>query len=143
MMKLMGVDGVKIHSGSFVHIRHDWSPTKFVYPFHILTFSNRSNLLDSPKIYPLLLAYSTAALVTTITYMIIAYTAPSITDPTLDATARFHAMSEKGRWTILNATMPFLIIPAVMWIDMMVRLGHLVNAGVKAQKGKVNESKKL
>jgi hypothetical protein len=75
--------------------------------------------------------------------MIIAYTAPSIIDPTLDSTARFHAMSEKGRWTILNATIPFLIIPAIMWIDMMIRLGRLVNAGVNAQKGKVNESKKL
>ena len=76
--------------------------------------------------------------------MIIAYTAPSITDPTLDATAQFHAMSEKGRWMILNATMPFLIVPAIMWIDMMIRLGRLVNAGVNAQKGKVSAgSKKL
>jgi hypothetical protein len=29
-MDEMGIDDVKLYSGPFIHIRHDWSPTKFV-----------------------------------------------------------------------------------------------------------------
>lgn len=90
------------------------------------------SFLDSPRVYPLLLAYSSAALVTTTTVLVITLAAPSASDKTLDPISKFYAMSDEGRWTILGPLIPFLIVPAVMWIDMMVRVGRLVEAGIRA-----------
>lgn len=93
---------------------------------------------DSASIYPLLLAYSSTAIVTTATYMHAVIIAPSLSDTTLDPLSKFYAMSDKGRWTILNPTIVFLLVPGIMWVDMMVRLGRLVKKGaqVEAQRGR-------
>jgi hypothetical protein len=96
---------------------------------------------DTPTIYPLLIAYSSCALVTTITVTHGAYILPSMADTT-DPLAKFYAVSDKGRMLILGPIIPFLIVPAVMWVDMMVRVGKLVNAGTKVQgQGKVANGK--
>ncbi|KIM20280.1 hypothetical protein M408DRAFT_308499 [Serendipita vermifera MAFF 305830] len=88
---------------------------------------------DTPTVYPLLLAYSSAALVTAITVAHGTLIAPSSADTSLDALSRFYAMSDLGRWIILGLIIPFLIIPAIMWVDMMMRLSRLVKVGAQAE----------
>lgn len=88
---------------------------------------------DSAAIYPLLLAYSSTAIVTAAAYMYGTIIAPSANDTTLDPHSKFYAMSDEGRWTILAPTIPFLVIPIIMWVDMMVRTGRLVLKGVQAE----------
>lgn len=82
-------------------------------------------------------------MITIATYMHGAYVAPSIKDPTLDPLSKFYAMSDEGRWTILAAATPILIVPLIMWVDMMIRLGRLVAKGerVGAQQKKVTIKK--
>ncbi|PVF96153.1 hypothetical protein CPB86DRAFT_787299 [Serendipita vermifera] len=88
---------------------------------------------DSKAVYPFLLAYSTAALITTSTVAWITLKAPSASDPSLDPVSKFYALTDEGRNTILGPLIPFLIIPIIMFVDMMSRVTNLVNAGIKAQ----------
>ncbi|KIM20282.1 hypothetical protein M408DRAFT_308501, partial [Serendipita vermifera MAFF 305830] len=91
---------------------------------------------DTPAIYPLLLAYSSAAFVTTITFAHDVFIAPSSADTSLDALSKFYAMSDVGRRTLLAILIPFLVVPAIMWVDMMMRIGRLVKSGAKAEATK-------
>ncbi len=68
-----------------------------------------------------------------------ALVAPSIDDPNLDSASKLYAMSEEGRWTILKPTIPFLIIPIIMWVDMMFRLGRLVRKGAQVERAEANK----
>jgi len=88
---------------------------------------------NSAAVYPLLLSYASAALVTTITVTYGTIIAPSLNDTTLDPINKFYAMSDAGRWTILGPLIPFLIIPAVLWVDMMFRIGKLVKKGTQVE----------
>jgi hypothetical protein len=58
---------------------------------------------------------------------------PSSTDKTLDPNFKMYAVTEEQRWVILGPLIPFLIIPVVMWIDMMVRVTRLVRKGTKVE----------
>lgn len=93
---------------------------------------------DSPRIYPLLLAYSSAALVTTITLLVITLAAPSSDNANqeLDPISQFYSMTEEGRRSILGPLIPFLIVPAIMWVDMIIRLAGLVNDGITMRERK-------
>lgn len=79
-----------------------------------------------------MLAYSAAAIVSTTTVFIMVLTAPSDSDPALDNTLQFYALTEENRQVILGPLIPFLIVPVVMFVDMMIRLAGLVNAGMKS-----------
>ncbi|KAG8820147.1 hypothetical protein FRC19_009102 [Serendipita sp. 401] len=100
---------------------------------------------EKKALYPVLLAYTSAALVTTTTVIFVAFAAPSAHDKTLDPVSKFYAMTEEGRWSIIYPTIPYLVIPAIMWVDMMVRITSLVKAGAKAQNAaiRVENGKKL
>jgi hypothetical protein len=87
---------------------------------------------DTPIIYPLLLTYSSAALVTNITVAHGLYTLPTLAETT-DAVAKFYALSDSARTHQFRSIIPFLLVPAVMWVDMMARVGMLVSAGAKVQ----------
>jgi hypothetical protein len=79
--------------------------------------------------------------VTTVTVTHGALTLPSLAETT-DPLARFYALSDEARMHQLGPLIPFLLVPAVMWVDMMVRVGKLVSAGAKAQaQGKVTNGK--
>ncbi|KIM22413.1 hypothetical protein M408DRAFT_332925 [Serendipita vermifera MAFF 305830] len=91
---------------------------------------------DTSAIYPLLLAYASAALVTTITVTHGTLIAPSSADTSLDTLSKFYAMSDLGRWIILGPLIPFLIVPAIMWVDMMMRLSRLVKLGAQVEATK-------
>ena len=93
--------------------------------------------VDTPLVYPLILCYATAALVTTTVVTLVALKAPSAHDTSLDPVSKFYAMTDEGRWTILGPLIPFLIIPAVMWVDMFIRVMGLVSVGVRTQKASV------
>ncbi|CAG8725958.1 15355_t:CDS:2, partial [Acaulospora colombiana] len=88
---------------------------------------------DSKAIYPFLVAYSAAGLVTASTVAWVTLKAPSASDLSLDPVSKFYALTDEGRWTILGPLIPFLIVPMIMFVDMMFRVTSLVNAGVKAQ----------
>lgn len=102
-------------------------------------------VLGSTRVYPLLLAYSSTAIVTTSIYLLVALFAPSAHDETLDSLSKFYAMTDEGRWKILYPVILYLAIPSIMWIDMMFRVGSLVEAGTKARRvgGVVNGKKEL
>lgn len=84
---------------------------------------------NKPTFYPLILCYATAALVTTTTVLFVAINLPSADDPSLDASSKFYALTHQARWTILGPLIPFLAIPAVMWVDMFIRVMDLVSVG--------------
>ncbi|KAG8800702.1 hypothetical protein FRC17_006823 [Serendipita sp. 399] len=84
--------------------------------------------------YPALLAYASSAVVTTTTVLFVALAAPSVHDKTLDPISKFYAMTDEGRWSTLYPIIIFLVVPAIMWVDMLVRVTRLVNAGIKAQR---------
>ncbi|KIM22412.1 hypothetical protein M408DRAFT_28725 [Serendipita vermifera MAFF 305830] len=88
---------------------------------------------DTPTVYPLLLAYSSAALVTDITVAHGTLVAPSSADTSLDALSKFYAMSDSGKRTTLSPLILFISVPAIMWVDMMMRLSRLVNLGAQAE----------
>jgi hypothetical protein len=87
---------------------------------------------DTPTVYPLLLAYSSAALVTNITVAHGMYTLPTLAETT-DIVAKFYALPDSARMHQFRSIIPFLLVPAVMWVDMMVRVGRLVSGGAKVQ----------
>jgi hypothetical protein len=89
--------------------------------------------LDSKSVYPIILAYCAATLVTTSTVLWITLKAPSASDPNLDPVSKFYAVTDEGRRGILGPLIPFLLVPIVMFVDMLYRVTSLVKAGVKAQ----------
>ncbi|CAG7855219.1 SubName: Full=Uncharacterized protein {ECO:0000313/EMBL:CCA73114.1} [Serendipita indica DSM 11827] len=120
-------------------VKHDWE-FYFMKVFMVMevliqipafiigTYGLRKN---TPLVYPLLLCYASAALVTTTTVFFVSVNLPSANDTSLDATSKFYALTDEGRRTILGPIIPFLLIPAVMWVDMLIRVTSLVSAGIQ------------
>lgn len=89
------------------------------------------------------MSYAATAIITTTTVLIVTANIPSASDPTLDRLSKFYAMTEEGRWTIMYPVSFYLAVPAIMWVDMMFRVGGLVKAGIrKIGSRNVNAEKK-
>jgi len=101
--------------------------------------------LGSTTVYPLLLAYASLALVTTVTTLHATLIAPNSADASLDPALKVYAFSDEQRSAVLRPLIPFLLIPAVMWFDMMVRVTGLVRKGaqLEAQETKEKSRKNL
>ncbi|CCA76270.2 hypothetical protein PIIN_10265 [Serendipita indica DSM 11827] len=99
---------------------------------------------NNPSYYSVILCYATAALVTTTTCFVNAIKLPSAEDPSLDASSKFYAVTNEVRWRILGPLIPFLVVPAVMWVDMFVRIMDLVSIGAykKTLAAKAGKAKK-
>lgn len=91
-----------------------------------------TDLIGAAWVYPILLSYASAALVTTITVVVTTITMPASHDKTIDDVSKFYSLSNEGRITILGPVIPFLVIPAIMWVDMFMKTSKLVIAGAKA-----------
>lgn len=101
-----------------------WIELLFLIPAFILVIRGLRQNLTS--VYPVLFAYASAALVMTGTHMATVLKAPSASDQTLDAVSKFYALSDGARSSLIRAIAPYLLIPAIMWVDMFIRLRGLV-----------------
>lgn len=90
--------------------------------------------IGSVWVFPILLSYASAALVTTITVWVTTVNMPASYDKNLDPVSQFYSLSDEGRRTILGPIIPFLAVPAIMWVDMFFKTLRLVIAGANATK---------
>jgi hypothetical protein len=84
-------------------------------------------------VYPVLLAYASVALVTTFTTLQGTLLAPSSSDTNIGPDFKLYAVTEEERWGILGPLIPFLVMPVILWIDMMLRVTSLVVKGTEAE----------
>jgi hypothetical protein len=59
--------------------------------------------------------------------------------PKLEKTSQYYSLSSEQLTMIMGATTPFLIIPAIMWVDMLMQIRKLMNAGERAMNAGVEK----
>ncbi|CAG7855224.1 SubName: Full=Uncharacterized protein {ECO:0000313/EMBL:CCA73638.1} [Serendipita indica DSM 11827] len=125
----------RIHHGREPHYSFRvfmWIELLFLIPSFIIGI--RGLRQDSTIVYPVLLAYASAALVMTGTYMATILKAPSTSDQMLDAGLKYYALNDRGRLLLILGTIPYILIPAIMWIDMFVRVRGLLAVARRAEE---------